>query len=105
MILFVLKTVSLNNLPIYSIAVLATVIILYTASLVLIYLIAGSLYLLIIFLRFPFLPPSASDNHKSGLFYYEFVLFLDSIYEITQYLSFSDLFHIAKCLQVPSMSS
>ena len=35
-----LKTVSLNNLPMYCIAVLAIVIILYTASLVLIYLIA-----------------------------------------------------------------
>ena len=44
---------------------------LYITSLVLIDLITGNLYLLTAFIQFPLTP--ASGNHKSDLFFYEFV--------------------------------
>ena len=47
-------------------------VILYITSLVLIYLVTGSLYLLTTFILFPPTPPH-SGNHKSDLFSYEFV--------------------------------
>ena len=47
---------------------------LYIASLVLIYLITGSLYLLTTFMSFPLPLPPTSGNHKSDLFFYEFFL-------------------------------
>ena len=51
-----LRIYSLNNFPVYQTAVLTVANMLYIASPVLIYLIAGSLYLLLIFFQFP-LPP------------------------------------------------
>ena len=40
---------------------------------VLIYLITGSLYLLIVFVQLSLPPTPASGNHESGLFFHEFV--------------------------------
>lgn len=57
----------------YHAAVVTIDIMLYTIALVLIYLITGNLYLLTTFLQFPL---STSGNHKSDLFFYEFVLLL-----------------------------
>ena len=45
---------------------------LYFASLVLIYLIPGSLCLLTAFIQLPLPPTSASGNHKSDLFFFSF---------------------------------
>ena len=67
-----LRIYSLNNFPIYHTAVLI-IFIMYITSLVLIYLITGSLDLLTAFIQFLLPPPSASSNHKSDLFFYEFV--------------------------------
>ena len=79
---------------------LAVVIILYMISLVLIYLITGSLYLPI-----PFPPPSASSCHKSHLFLYEFgcchFKFLICVRSDSICLSLSNLFHLAEFLQSP----
>ena len=63
----ILRIYSLN-IPIYHIAVFTTVTILYITFLVLIYLINGSLYLLI-FTPVPLSP--ASGNHKSNFFFLE----------------------------------
>ena len=54
-------------------AVLIILIILYITSLLLTYLITASLHLLSAFIQFSILLPSASGNHKSDLFFYEFV--------------------------------
>ena len=48
-------------------------IMLYITSLVLIYLITGGLYLLTAFIQLPLPLPPASGDHKSDLFFYEFV--------------------------------
>ena len=71
-----LRIYSRNNFAMYHTAVLTVVIMLYTTSLVLTYLVTGSLYLLTTFLLFPLPPPPASDNHKSDLFFYEFGFFV-----------------------------
>ena len=48
-----LRISSVNNFPVYNTAVLAIVVVLYITSLVLIYLITGSLYLLTTFFQLP----------------------------------------------------
>lgn len=63
-----LRISSLTNFAMYIVAVLAMVIILYVTSLVPIYLILASLYLLAIFPQPLLLPPIPSGNHKSDLF-------------------------------------
>ena len=50
-------------------AVLITFILLYIETLVLIYLITGSLYFLTAFIHFPLLLLLTSSNHKSDLFF------------------------------------
>ena len=50
-----LRVYSLNSFQLYHAAVLTLLIMLYITSLVFIYLITGSLYLLITFIQFPFL--------------------------------------------------
>ena len=67
-----LRIYSLYNFPMYHTAVLAIVIMLYITSLVLIYLITESLYLLTTFLQFPLPSFPAIGNHKSDLFFYKF---------------------------------
>ena len=71
----VMRTLDLLNFHIKHTAVLIIFITLCITSLVLIYLIIGSLYLLIAFVQFPLSPPPGSGNHKSDLFFYEFVCF------------------------------
>lgn len=62
-----LRSYSLTSFHIYHTAVLATVTMLYIASLIVIYLMTGSLYLLTTFFHFPLPPPSISGSHKSDL--------------------------------------
>lgn len=61
------KNLTLNNFPPYHIAALAIVNMLHITFLVIIYFIAGSLYLLNTFFHFPFLLLLFA-YHKSGLF-------------------------------------
>ena len=70
-----LRSYSLNNFPIYHTVVLLIVITLYITALVLVYLITGSIYLLTTFFQFPLPPRTASSNHKTNLFFCEFVGF------------------------------
>ena len=51
---------------------------LYSISLVIIYPIVRSLYFLTSFFQFS-LPPLTSGNHKSGLFFYEFICFVSFV--------------------------
>ena len=84
------------NFPIHHRALLTTVIMLYIIFQRL-YLVTGSLYLLITLLWFALLPNPTSDNHKLDLFFYEFdgsflVCFCFRFHNrrtIIQYLSFS----------------
>ena len=66
---------SLNNSPIYPIALLATVIMVDLTSPVTVYLITVSLYFLTIFFQFLLPLPSMFGDHKSDLFFFEFVCF------------------------------
>ena len=77
-ILLVIRThrITSPNFSVYHTALLAIVIMLFIASLVLIYLITGGLYLLTTFLQFRVSPPLASGSHKSDLFFCELVSFL-----------------------------
>ena len=80
-----------QRLPLQHTAVLVILIMLHLTSLVFIYLIAGSLYLLTTFFQIPLPQPSTSGNHRSDLFFCEFGFFnlITHISEIIQYLSFS----------------
>ena len=90
---------SLSNFPIYHVEVLTTVIMLYITSLVFIYLITRSLYLLITFLQFPLPQPlplvttnliNFSINLLGGVGVFCFgVFYIPHISELIQYLSFS----------------
>ena len=62
-----------NNFHIKYTAVLILFIMLHIISSVLICLIRGSLFLFTAFMQSPFFPDPASGNHKSELFFYEFV--------------------------------
>ena len=70
-----LRIYSLNHFHILHTAVFVIFIMLYFMSLVLIYLVTGSLYLLTTFIQLCLPPPPASGNHKSDLFC-EFVCFI-----------------------------
>lgn len=91
-----LRIYSLNSFPIYPTVVLAILVLLYIASLGVIYLLPGSLYVMTIFLQFPLPSPSTFGNQESGLFCYEYVFFRLQIY-LRSYsicLSVPDLFHL-----------
>ena len=64
---------------------------LYITSLVLTCLITGSLHLLTTFLQFPLprhpIPTPASGNHKSDLFFFEFVCLFLNIIDLQYYVS------------------
>ena len=68
----------------------------------LIYFITGSPYLMTSFTYFSHFPAPA--NLFSVLMSLDLVFKIPHISEITQYLSLSDLFHLAYCPQGPSMS-
>lgn len=92
---------SLYNFPTYHIAVLVIVTILHIPSLVLLYLITGSLYVLITFLQFPFPTSLASSNHESDFFLWICLFYeIPHISEIIHYLSFSDLVHLHNIFKV-----
>ena len=64
-----LRIYYLNNFHIQCTAVFSIFIMLYITSLILIYLITGSLYLLTVFIQVPIPPPPASGRHQSDLFF------------------------------------
>ena len=70
---------------------------LYVTSLELIYLEARSLYILTTFTHFFQFPPFTSGSHQSVLCFYKFGFLknIPHISEIVQFLSLSDLFHLA----------
>lgn len=73
----------LNSFHIWPTAVLTIQIMLHVTSLVLTYLIAGSVHILTTFIQFPLPTPQptpASGNHKPDLFLYEFVCLGSIIY-------------------------
>ena len=70
------KIYSLSNVQIYNTVLLTTVTLLYITSRRLVYLIAGSLYLLTIFTHFTHPPQHpTSGKHQPVLCFYEFGLF------------------------------
>ena len=102
----------LNNFAIYHTIALA-VVMFYITTLVLIYLVTESLYVLNIFLQFPLSQTPTCSSYKFYLFvliwcgvFIVWVFFLDSTYNWdNRILPLSDLFHLAYCPQGPSMLS
>ena len=67
-------------------AVLILFIMLCMSSVVLVYLESGRFYFLITFIWLPPTLPSASDNHRSNLIFYDFVCFW-SIFDLQHWVS------------------
>ena len=102
--LWCFKIYSFSHFPIYNIILLAIVTTLYLTFPWL--FITESLNLLTPFTRFTHPQHLTSGDHQSVLCIYELLVVffkLSHIKEIIQYLSFSDLFHLAYCPRGTSM--
>lgn len=99
-----LKIYSFNNFQVDNTASLMTVTMLYTKSPKHTHLISASVYPLTSLSPFPLLP-SPRQPPVYFLFLRVQLCSIAHISENIQYLVFSDLFHVAWCLQGPSMGS